>query len=167
MTLEEMAQVERMRRGDNINKNMTINPYSSREITLHNGMRSAITREGDNFEILAQEFGLKAWELRKFNDYPEGYEPTPGEILYLQHKKSRAQGMYELHRVAEGESMHYISQYYGIRMKALYRINKPPPEKEQLTGQPQVRPSCRGRIRIDPRGGRDQGCPPLLPCCRL
>lgn len=124
MTLEEMAQVERMRRGDNISKTLTINPYSSREITLHNGMRSAITREGDNFEILAQEFGLKAWELRKFNDYPEGYEPTPGEILYLQHKKSRAQGMYELHRVAEGESMHYISQYYGIRMKALYRINK-------------------------------------------
>ena len=124
MTLEEMAQVERMRMGDKFNKELTINPYSTREITLHNGLRSAITREGDNFELLGQEFGLKEWELRKFNDYPEGYEPLPGEILYLQHKKPKAQGMYELHRVADGESMHYISQYYGIRMRSLYRLNK-------------------------------------------
>lgn len=124
MTRDEMAQVEKMRMGENFNKEIFINPYSTREITLHNGLRSAITREGDNFELLAQEFGLKEWEIRKFNDYPEGYEPLAGEILYLQNKKPRAQGMYELHRVAEGESMHYISQYYGIRMKALYRINK-------------------------------------------
>lgn len=124
MTREEMAQVEKMRMGDQFNRQLIINPYSTREITLHNGLRSAITREGDNFELLGQEFGLKTWELRKFNDYPEGYEPLAGEILYLQNKKPRAQGMYELHRVAEGESMHYISQYYGIRMKALYRINK-------------------------------------------
>lgn len=124
MTRDEMAQVEKMRRGENFNKQIFINPYSTREITLHNGLRSAITRQGDNFELLAQEFGLKEWEIRKFNDYPEGYEPLAGEILYLQNKKPRAQGMYELHRVAEGESMHYISQYYGVRMKALYRLNK-------------------------------------------
>lgn len=124
MTREEMAQVEKMRMGDNFNKELFINPYSSREITLHNRLKSAITREGDNFELLAQEFGLKEWELRKFNDYPEGYEPMPGEILYLQNKKGKAQGMFKLHIVAEGESMHFISQYYGIRMKALYRINK-------------------------------------------
>ncbi len=124
MTRDEMTQVEKMRMGENFNKELFINPYSTREITLHNGLRSAITREGDNFELLAQEFGLKEWEIRKFNDYPEGYEPLAGEILYLQNKKPRAQGMYEIHRVAEGESMHYISQYYGIRLKALYRINK-------------------------------------------
>ncbi len=124
MTREEMAQVEKMRLGDNFNKGLIINLYSSREVILHNGLRSAITRKGDNFELLAQEFGIKEWELRKFNDYPEGYNPQAGEILYLQNKKPRAQGLFELHRVAEGESMHYISQYYGIRLRALYRINR-------------------------------------------
>lgn len=124
MTREEMAQVEKMRLGDNFNKGLIINLYSSREVILHNGLRSAITRKGDNFELLAQEFGIKEWELRKFNDYPEGYNPRAGEILYLQNKKPRAQGLFELHRVAEGESMHYISQYYGIRLRALYRINR-------------------------------------------
>jgi len=123
MTYEERAQVEKMRLGDNFNKEIFINPYSSREITLQNGLKSTITREGDTFGLLSQETGVKSWELRKFNDYPEGYEPMAGEILYLQHKKGKAGGMYRIHRVAEGESMHYISQYYGIRLRALYRIN--------------------------------------------
>lgn len=124
MTLEEMAQVERMRMGNNFDTGLLINPYSTRPISLHNGIKSAVTRKGDNFEILGQEFGLKEWELRKFNDYPEGYELQPGEVLYLKNKKPQAQGMYQMHRVAEGESMHYISQYYGIRLRALYRLNK-------------------------------------------
>jgi hypothetical protein len=124
MTYEEMAQVEKMRLGDQFSKEIFINPYSTRQVSLHNGLRSAIARKGDNFELLSQEFGVKAWELRKFNDYPEGYEPQPGEILYLQIKKPKALGMYQMHRVAEGESMHYISQYYGIRLRALYRLNK-------------------------------------------
>ena len=124
MTYEERAQVEKRRLGDQFSKEIFINPYSTRQISLHNGLKSAIAREGDNFELLSQEFGLKEWELRKFNDYPEGYEPVPGEILYLQNKKAGARGLYELHRVDEGESMHYISQYYGIRLRALYRLNK-------------------------------------------
>ncbi len=123
MTYEEMAQVEKMRLGEQFSKEIFINPYSTRQVSLHNGLRSAIAREGDNFELLSQEFGVKAWELRKFNDYPEGYEPQPGEILYLQIKKPKALGMYQIHRVDEGESMHYISQYYGIRLRALYRLN--------------------------------------------
>jgi len=123
MTYEEMEQVEKMRLGNQFSREIFINPYSTREITLHNGLKSAIARKGDNFELLSQEFGIKTWELRKFNDYPEGYEPQPGEILYLQHKKPKALGMYQIHRVAEGESMHYISQYYGIRLRALYRLN--------------------------------------------
>jgi LysM repeat protein len=118
-----MAQLDRQRMGTSFNRSLLINPYSSRPITLHNGIKSAEVREGDTFEILAQEFGLKDWELKKFNDFPEGYHPIPGEIVYLQHKKNKAQGMYKLHVVQEGESMHYISQLYGMKLRALYHKN--------------------------------------------
>jgi len=124
ITFEEMAQLDMERMGTAFNKSLLINPYSSRKITLHNGIRTALMREGDTFEILSQEFGQADWELRKFNDFPEGYHPMPGELIYLQSKKGKAQGMYKLHVVKEGESMHYISQVYGIRLTALYRLNR-------------------------------------------
>jgi len=124
ITFEEMVELDRERMGTAFNKELLINPYSSRKLTLHNGIRMAMMREGDTFEILAQEFGLAEWELRRFNDFPEGYHPVPGEIIYLKQKKGKAQGMYKLHVVKAGESMHYISQVYGIRLTALYRLNR-------------------------------------------
>ncbi len=124
LTFEEAVQLEKQRTPATPDGRLLINPYSSRKISLHNGLKSAVAREGDTFELLAQEFGLKVWELMKFNDYPQGYEPTPGEILYLQAKKGKAPEIYRYHPVGEGETMHYISQFYGIRLRALYRLNK-------------------------------------------
>ena len=135
ITFEEMAQLDMERMGNAFNKSLLINPYSSRKITIHNGIKTALMREGDTFEILAQEFGLADWELRKFNDFPEGYHPVPGEIIYLGHKKGKARGMYKLHVVNEGESMHYISQVYGIRLTALYRLNRIPFGEPVRVGQ--------------------------------
>jgi hypothetical protein len=126
ITFDEMALLDQQRMGTAFNKSLLINPYSSRKITIHNGIKTALVREGDTFEILAQEFGLKEWELRRFNDFPEGYHPMPGEIIYLQNKKGRALGMNQLHVVKEGESMHYISQVFGIRLRAMYRLNHLP-----------------------------------------
>jgi LysM repeat protein len=123
LTFEEMEQLDRQRMGTAFNEKILINPYSSRKISMHNGIKSAVVRDGDTFEIIAQEFGLKEWELRRFNDYPVGYQPQPGEIIYLKNKKGSARGLYKLHVVKEGESMHYISQVYGIRVRALYRLN--------------------------------------------
>jgi hypothetical protein len=123
MTFAEKVQLEKERLSTGFNENLVINPYSSRQIILRNGIKSITFQEGDSFEILTQEFGLKEWELRKFNDFPADYQPKPNEIIYLQMKKTKAHGMYKYHHLAAGESMHYVSQYYGIRLRTLYRKN--------------------------------------------
>jgi len=71
----------------------------------------------------------------RYNDYPVGYEPRPNEIIYLQNKRNQAQGMYQYHIVDAGETMHYISQLYGIKIKALYRINNMSPDEPITIGQ--------------------------------
>lgn len=124
MTANEMAVFEQKSLGSAFDSKMLINPYSSRQISLHNGLKSAIAKQGDTFELLGEEFGKKPWELMRFNDYPQGYDPKPNEIIYLQGKRRQARGMYYYHMVDQGESMHYIAQLYGIRLKALYRMNK-------------------------------------------
>jgi LysM repeat protein len=68
--------------------------------------------------------GFKVKDLLKYNEAPEDFPLGKGDIVYLQKKKNKADKPYALHTVKIGESMHGISQRYGIKVKRLYKINK-------------------------------------------
>ena len=62
---------------------------------------------------------------RKFGSLRRAVSYTHlGDIVYFQKKKARADKPYLEHTVQVGESMHSISQLYGIRLRNLYRLNK-------------------------------------------
>ncbi len=88
------------------------------------GLVYVIAKDGDTYEAIAQEFGFKEKKLLKYNEVPKGFPLSEGDIVYFQKKKSRADQPYFEHEVQIGESMHSISQKYGIRLKSLYRLNK-------------------------------------------
>lgn len=82
--------------------------------------------EGDTMEQIAKEVDIRSKKLLSYNDYPKGYEPQRGDIIYLEKKCKRAPKPYTTHTVAAGESMHSISQRYAIRLEKLYKINDKP-----------------------------------------
>lgn len=88
------------------------------------GLIYILALEGDTFESIATEFGFKAKKMRKYNEVPEDFPLNEGDIVYLQKKKSIADKPYYEHVVQIGESMHSISQLYGMKLRNLYRINK-------------------------------------------
>jgi len=88
------------------------------------GLVYVIAADGDSFASIAQEFGFKEKDLLKFNEVPEGFPLSEGDIVYFQKKKSRADKPYQTHTVQIGESMYSISQRYGMKVRNLYRLNK-------------------------------------------
>lgn len=125
LTNEQLAAFthKKLNTKENLDK-LFLNPYQSHQVTKYNNLKAVVVREGDTYEILAQEFGLKAWELYKFNDLPTGYQPRKNEIVYIEAKNRKAGRRSELtHRVAPGETMHYISQVHGLKLGPLYRRN--------------------------------------------
>ncbi len=88
------------------------------------GLVYIIAVEGDTYASIAEEFGFKEKDLLKYNEVPKGFPLNEGDIVYFQKKKSRADEPYYQHVVQVGESMHSISQKYGIRLRNLYRLNK-------------------------------------------
>lgn len=98
--------------------NWTHQPYKT------HGLVYVIARTGDSYASIADEFGFKEKKLLKFNDAPDGLPLRDGDIVYFQKKKPRADEPYFEHIVQIGESMHSISQKYGIRLRELYRLNK-------------------------------------------
>ena len=103
------------------------------QVVSANHLKAVVAREGDTFEMIAQGFRKKAWEIYAFNDRPEGYRPVKNEIVYIQHKHRKALKGNEKHKVEPGETMHFISQIYGIKLKQLYKRNGMKPGEEPKT----------------------------------
>ncbi|HDJ33078.1 MAG TPA: LysM peptidoglycan-binding domain-containing protein [Bacteroidetes bacterium] len=95
----------------------------SREVMQNNRIDYVIAEEGDTYPDLAREFDLMPWEIYRYNEIPRTAKPEPGQIVYLQPKRNRAEAGYETHVVLEGETMYGISQRYGIKLSRLYRMN--------------------------------------------
>ena len=109
---------------DRISNSLKLHPFSAHQVYERNGLKSVVAKEGDTYEIIAQEMGLKNWELYNFNDQANGYRPQPNEIIYVERKNKKTSRHIKTHLVGENETMHYISQMYGIMLKPLYRRNK-------------------------------------------
>ncbi len=90
---------------------------------VNNGVEFIIAVEGDTFESLAEKHQLLAWEIIRFNDLNSGTPIQPGQVLYLQLKRTRASQDNQMHTVTDGETMHSISQKYAIKLSSLYKMN--------------------------------------------
>jgi len=99
------------------------NPYGTQRIILRNRLKSVAVKRGDSLSGLAKAFNLKVWQLQKYNDYSSDRVPVMGEILYIEHKKRKAEKKQETYILGEGETMHYVSQMYGVKLSPLYRRN--------------------------------------------
>ncbi len=106
-----------------------------RKIYERNRIKYIIAEKGDNLSSLTKELDLFPWQLRKYNDLPENYEVKPGEILYIQPKRNRAEVGYDFHYVKKGETMRDISQLYGVKLKKLLKRNHLDPATEPVEGQ--------------------------------
>lgn len=99
-------------------------PHSTgREIRIRNRIKYIIAQEGDTYRSITAEMGLMNWELSRYNDISPSSGINAGDIIYLQPKRNRAARGSEIHTVRTGETMHFISQLYGIKLDRLLRRN--------------------------------------------
>ena len=98
-----------------------LNPH---QVYVANGLIYVIARSGDTFKNLGKEFDVRWKRLVDYNDLQRDYTLMPGDIIYLKSKNKKALKQYTVHVVKDGESMHSISQKYGIRLKYLYKMNR-------------------------------------------
>lgn len=87
-----------------------------------------IARAGETYTSIAKETGVKEKRLRKYNEVGTFQELQEGDIVYLEKKREKAHSSLKgkRHTVMAGESIHSISQRYGMSMYTLYKINKLP-----------------------------------------
>ncbi len=102
---------------------VTIDKSSGRQIRYNNGTQYVIVERGDTFASIAKDFRISVKKLLKYNDLPSEFALREGDALYVKKKSKRSENGYLTYVVREGDSMHSISQQFGIRLQNLYRIN--------------------------------------------
>ena len=96
---------------------------SGKKIQENNSVEYIIAEAGDTFESLADKYQLLSWEISRYNDLAAGTKLQPGQVVYLQAKRTRASQEYSIHTVISGETMHGISQKYAVKLSSLYKMN--------------------------------------------
>lgn len=84
-----------------------------------------VVKQGDTFRSIGKELGLSYRKIAKYNERNKRDKLVVGETIYLKKKQKKADKTYKNrpHTVKPGESMYSIAQYYGIRVKSLYKKN--------------------------------------------
>ena len=130
-----VAYSERTVFNQGMNNKVMIDPFYEREIIKINNLDAVVAREGDTYEILARSLEMEAWELYKFNDHAPEYKPQANEVVYIEPKRRKPARNHEYHTAGEGDSMHFISQMYGIKLKPLCRRNRMSPGEQPTVGE--------------------------------
>ncbi len=103
-------------------------------IRENNRIQYIIVKEGETKVGIEKEFSLLKWELSKYNELESDFDPKPGQMLYLQPKREKAESGKDYHTVKEGDNMYKVSQLYGIKIKNLYEWNRMDSGSEPAAG---------------------------------
>jgi len=95
-------------------------------IEKYNNVPYIISKSGDSYKSIADDFGIWLSELIKFNDI-ENLKKTSinlkkGERVYIKPKR-RSNSNPSFHVVSNNETMRGISQLYAVKLSSLYKKN--------------------------------------------
>ena len=109
--------------------NVTINAHKGYSIYRVNHTCYVLAKEGDTYESLSKIFAISESNLRKFNDVNRRAVLTKGSTVFIERKKGAWLSQQLLHTASHGQTLHSISQSYGIRLRRLARLNRTRPSR--------------------------------------
>lgn len=106
---------------------------------------------GDTYYAITKELGKLDWEIPEYNDAAMGDSIVPGQVVYIQPKRNRAQASAREHVFKTGETMRMVSQLYAIKLTSLYKMNNIKPGTQP---EPGTKLQLRKAVRTS--GGKQQ-----------
>lgn len=106
-----------------------------REVYTNNGVKFILAKRHDTYSRIADEFGITRRNLISYNDLDDNATIKEGDVIFVQAKKGKASRRYPVHIAETGDTMHSISQLYGIKLSALYKKNRMTSGQQPVSGQ--------------------------------
>ena len=82
-----------------------------------------LSKEGDTYKDIANEYNLFLKEILRFNDLKENHELLPGTKVYLESKQAKAARHLDYHIAEKGDTYYGLSQKYAVRIDKIIKYN--------------------------------------------
>ncbi|WP_207435457.1 LysM peptidoglycan-binding domain-containing protein [Sabulibacter ruber] len=112
-----------VRRGDSVSR---IKGFFSKIKAKLNGTyepKAVVAKQGDTKDMLALQGNISTSKFIRVNELQASDEVVTGQTYYLEAKRGKAKNA-EYHVAQRGESMHDISQKYGVKVSKLLSKNR-------------------------------------------
>lgn len=96
---------------------------ASHPVRRSRGLHYVIAAPGDSYESIAKEFGVDPKKLFRYNDVKRNRKIKDWEEVYLEPKRTEAPKGIEKAVIGDGESMHSISQRFGMSLQYIRDLN--------------------------------------------
>lgn len=93
---------------------------AQRNITV-NGIPAIVAKTNESYASIAIENDMRVWQIYKYNDLNKNSELQKGDTIFLKPKNYKSEQ--EFYFVKGNETMHLISQRFGIKLSKLLHKN--------------------------------------------
>lgn len=97
---------------------------SKRDTAELNGVPCVVIQLGETATTIVRNYGVSLANLLEYNEISSEYQINEGDIVFIAKKKKKYEGAQDVYVTKAGETLHYVSQKFGIQLNQLAKINK-------------------------------------------
>ena len=88
-----------------------------------NGIRCTVIQPGESLASISRKYDISPSDLLSFNELVSEKQVQEGDIIFLAKKKKKYNGSRDVYVARDGETLHDVSQLFGIQLHQLARMN--------------------------------------------
>ena len=88
-----------------------------------NNIHCTVIQPGENLAAVSRKYDISPAELMEYNELATEKQAKEGDIIFLDKKKKKYAGAQDVYVARGGESLHEVSQSFGIQLKQLAKLN--------------------------------------------
>lgn len=96
----------------------------SRYVVEINDIRCTIIQPGEDLASISRKYDIAPSDLMNYNELATEKQVKEGDIIFLNKKNKKYTGPQDVYIARGGESLHDVSQSFGIQLKQLAKLNK-------------------------------------------
>ncbi|MCH5224525.1 MAG: glucosaminidase domain-containing protein [Muribaculaceae bacterium] len=89
-----------------------------------NGVSCTVVQPGETLASISRRFDISPDDLLKFNELASSRQVKEGDIIFLDSKRKKYEGSQDFYVTKAGETLHDVSQKFGIKSHNLAKMNK-------------------------------------------
>lgn len=96
----------------------------SRYVVEINDIHCTVIQPGEDLASISRKYDIAPSDLMNYNELATEKQAKEGDIVFLDKKKKKYSGPQDVYIAKGGETLRDVSQYFGIQLRQLAKMNK-------------------------------------------